>query len=183
MREIAAEAGVSLRVVQYHFTGKHQLLVAALQMLHEENELRARSRIQALHSPVEPRALLRAVLEEFLPLDEQRHMALRVFAAYYARSLTDPAIAKVFLHDAWPAERLLAALIEQAQQDGSAPTGARGRPAVTLMSPDVLHRSGAERGGGGRDGWGQFLTARRMTNFGSLVTTWQLPKRRRSLRW
>ncbi|UKY53470.1 TetR/AcrR family transcriptional regulator [Streptomyces inhibens] len=145
LREVAAEAGVSLRTVQYHFESKHQLLVAALHMLHEENERIARSRID--HDPADPRALLRAVLEEFLPVDDQRATALRVFAAYYARSLTDPALAEVFLSGDQPLERLVADLIAAAQAGGrTAPGLDPWREADLLVSGtvglggDVLHQ-------------------------------------------
>ncbi|MBZ4321841.1 TetR/AcrR family transcriptional regulator [Streptomyces sp. SCA2-4] len=124
MREIAAEAGVSLRVVQYHFAGKHDLLVAALRMLHEESARQADARVRALRRPSDPRALLRAVLDEFLPLDEWRRVALRVHAAYYARSLTDPALAAVFLHDAQPLEDMVTALLARL------PAGSAGLPPV-----------------------------------------------------
>ncbi|MGI5341522.1 TetR/AcrR family transcriptional regulator [Streptomyces sp. CA-181903] len=124
MREIAAEAGVSLRVVQYHFDSKHDLLVAALRMLHEESARQADARVRALRRPSDPRAVLRAVLDEFLPLDEWRRVALRVHAAYYARSLTDPALAEVFLHDAQPLEDLVASLLARL------PAGSAGPPPV-----------------------------------------------------
>ena len=144
LREVAAEAGVSLRAVQYHFTSKHRLLVDALRMLHAENERIARSRIR--FDATDPRALLRAVLDEFLPVDAQRTTALRVFAAYYARSLTDPALAKVFLPDEQPLERLVAQLISAAQTDGrTAPGLDPWREADLLVSGavglgnDVLH--------------------------------------------
>ncbi|MFB6441835.1 TetR/AcrR family transcriptional regulator [Streptomyces sp. NPDC056411] len=144
LREVAAEAGGSLRAVQYHFTTKHQLLVDALHLLHEENERIARSRVD--HDPADPRALLRAVLEEFLPVDAQRATALRVFAAYYARSLTDPALAEVFLPAEQPLERLVADLIGAAQAAGrTAPGLDAWREADLLVSGavglggDVLH--------------------------------------------
>ncbi|WP_203779561.1 TetR/AcrR family transcriptional regulator [Actinoplanes philippinensis] len=47
VREVAAEAGVSPRVVQYHFAGKQDLLVTALRELHRDNGIRARERIAA----------------------------------------------------------------------------------------------------------------------------------------
>ncbi|MCA6096568.1 TetR family transcriptional regulator [Streptomyces sp. SCA3-4] len=147
MRGVAAEAGVSLRVVQYHFDSKHDLLVTALGMLHEANERHAGERAAALRDPADPRALLRLILEEFLPLDEQRRTALRVFAAYYARSLTDPRLAEVFLHGARPVERLVAGVI--ARVPGRGPAGATGPAAeaeadllvsgVTGLGMDVLH--------------------------------------------
>lgn len=145
LREVAAEAGVSLRAVQYHFASKHRLLVDALQLLHEENERIARSRIR--FDATDPRALLQAVLDEFLPVDAQRTTALRVFAAYYARSLTDPELAEVFLPADQPLERLVAELIAAAQRDGrTAPDLDPWREADLLVSgavglgQDVLHR-------------------------------------------
>ncbi|GAB2585438.1 hypothetical protein Aab01nite_52880 [Paractinoplanes abujensis] len=114
VREIAAAAGVAPRAVQYHFAGKHHLLVTALQELHRDNEQRGRRRIEALRDASDPRVLLRATLEELLPLDEQRRRSLRVLTAYYAWSLTDPALAAVFLPAEHPLEDLVAALIRAA---------------------------------------------------------------------
>ncbi|MEV0259594.1 TetR/AcrR family transcriptional regulator [Streptomyces sp. NPDC050732] len=144
MREIAAEAGVSLRVVQYHFDSKHHLLVFALRLLHEDNERGARSRMPA--DPSDPRTLLRAVLDEFLPLDAQRADALRVFAAYYARSLTDPELAAVFLHDEQPLEKLVADLITAGAAAGTTAVGLDPRHEADLLvsgatglGMDVVH--------------------------------------------
>ncbi|MFG2653154.1 TetR/AcrR family transcriptional regulator [Streptomyces sp. NPDC048436] len=144
MREIAAEAGVSLRVVQYHFGSKHQLLVAALHLLHRENERLARTRVH--YDPANLRGVLGALLDEFLPLDAQRAMALRVFSAYYARSLTDPAIAAVFLSDDHPLEELVAGFIATAQESGQTAPGLDARREADLLvaaavglGGDVLH--------------------------------------------
>ncbi|MDI6102098.1 TetR/AcrR family transcriptional regulator [Actinoplanes sp. NEAU-A12] len=143
VREIAAEAGVSPRVVQYHFTSKHQLLVTALQILHRQNERQARRRIGALRDASDPRVLLRSTLEELLPLDDERRASLRVMTAYYARSLTDPALAAVFLPEEQPLEDLVAALITAA---GARPGIDVRREAdllvsgVTGLGMDLLHR-------------------------------------------
>ncbi|MEU4488027.1 TetR/AcrR family transcriptional regulator [Streptomyces purpurascens] len=144
MRGIAAEARVSLRVVQYHFDSKQALLVDALRLLHEENERLAQGRIR--YDMTEPCALLRAVLDEFLPLDEQRAFALRVFTAYYARSLTDPELATVFLAAEQPLERLVADVIGVGEAAGLTTPGIdRTYEADLLVSGavglglDVLH--------------------------------------------
>ncbi|MGW5868875.1 TetR/AcrR family transcriptional regulator [Streptomyces sp. NPDC055239] len=144
MREIAAEAGVSLRVVQYHFADKHELLVAALHLLHRENERLARTRVR--FDPANLRGVLSALLDEFLPLDAQRAMALRVLSAYYARSLTDPAIAAVFLSGEHPLEELVAGFIATAQADGQTAPGLDARREADLLvaaavglGGDVLH--------------------------------------------
>ncbi|MFE4021567.1 TetR/AcrR family transcriptional regulator [Streptomyces sp. NPDC059101] len=144
MREVAAEAGVSVRAVQYHFADKHRLLVEALQLLHEENERIARSRIR--FDPADPRGLLRGVLDEFLPLDAQRAAALRVFAAYYARSLTDPALARVFLPGDHPLEDMVAGILASARDAGRTAPGLDVRLEADLLvaaavglGGDVLH--------------------------------------------
>lgn len=143
VREIAAEADVSPRTVQYHFPTKHQLLVSALQVLHRDDERRAGARIAALDAASDPRTLLRATLEELLPLDDQRRTSLRVLTAYYTRSLTDPALAAVFLHDQNPLEDLVAGLITAA---GARPSTDPTREAdllvagVTGLGIDLLHR-------------------------------------------
>jgi len=143
IREIAAEADVTPRVVQYHFTDKHHLLVTALQTLHRDNEHRSRERIAALRDASNPRVLLRATLEELLPLDEQRRTNLRVMTAYYAWSLTDPALAAVFLHQEHSLEDLVAALITAS---GVRPSIDPAREADLLVGGisglglDLLHR-------------------------------------------
>ncbi|GAA0266266.1 TetR/AcrR family transcriptional regulator [Cryptosporangium japonicum] len=111
IRAVAATAGVTPRVVQYQFTSKRHLLVSALYALHHDNERRARARIAASRNASDPRVLLRATLEELLPLDEQRRRSLRVMTAYYAWSLTDPVLAAVFLHAETPLEELITTLI------------------------------------------------------------------------
>jgi AcrR family transcriptional regulator len=149
IRGVAAEAGVTPRVVQYHFADKHRLLLTALQALHRDNEHRARERIAALGDAAGPRALLRATLEELLPLDERRRTSLRVMAAYYAWSLTDPTLASVFLHPDRPLEDLVAALITAA---GARPSVDPAREADLLVGGisglglDLLHRRRSRAG-------------------------------------
>ncbi|MDH6228637.1 TetR family transcriptional regulator C-terminal domain-containing protein [Streptomyces sp. MJP52] len=144
MRRIAGTAGMSLRMVQYQYASKHDLLLDALRRLHAENERHARRRIPA--GTTDPRSLLTAVLHEFLPLDDQRAFSLRVLNAYYARSLTDSALAAVFLPDQHPLEDLVASLLEAARDAGHAAPGMD--PAheadllvagATGLGTDVLH--------------------------------------------
>ena len=116
---------------------------AALQTLQRDSERRGRERIGALRAASDPRVLLRATLEELLPLDEQRRASLRVLAAYYAWSLTDPALAAVFLHGQHPLEDLVAGLITAA---GARPGTDPAREADLLVGGisglglDLLHR-------------------------------------------
>ncbi|SNY36986.1 DNA-binding transcriptional regulator, AcrR family [Paractinoplanes atraurantiacus] len=143
IRGVAAEAGVTPRAVQYHFTSKNHLLVTALQALHRDNERHGRERIEARSGASDPRVMLRATLEELLPLDEQRRASLRVMTAYYAWSLTDPVLAAVFLHQEHQLEDLVAALITAA---GAVPPIDAAQEAnllvggVSGLGLDLLHR-------------------------------------------
>ena len=96
MREVAAEAGVSLRLVQYYFGTKEELLLAAMQHLAARFSERAVARIKAASGsggPASPRDVIAAILTEALPADEERRTFNVVYTAYLALSLTDPALA------------------------------------------------------------------------------------------
>jgi AcrR family transcriptional regulator len=93
-REVAADAGVSVRLVQYYFGTKDQLLLAALGALAEQTGERVTARISALGPDPSPRSVVQAVLGEFLPDDPQRRQAMLLFIAFQTASLTDPSLAR-----------------------------------------------------------------------------------------
>jgi len=75
MREVAAEAGVSLRLVQYYFGTKEELLLAAMQHLAAQFGDRVLARIRRIketESPASPRDVIAAILTEALPADDER---------------------------------------------------------------------------------------------------------------
>jgi AcrR family transcriptional regulator len=96
MREVAAEAGVSLRLVQYYFGTKEELLLAAMQHLAAQFGERALARIKRIketENPVNPRNVIAAILTEALPADDERRTFTVLWTAYFALSLTEPALA------------------------------------------------------------------------------------------
>ena len=96
MREVAAEAGVSLRLVQYYFGTKEDLLQAAMQQLAARFAERGLARIRRTtpaDGPSRPRDIIAAILTEGLPADEERRTFTTLYTAYFALSLTDPALA------------------------------------------------------------------------------------------
>jgi AcrR family transcriptional regulator len=96
MREVAAEAGVSLRLVQYYFGTKEELLLAGMQHLAARFAERAMTRIRRTREPggqAGPRDVIAAILAEALPADDERRTFAVLNAAYFALSLTDPALA------------------------------------------------------------------------------------------
>jgi AcrR family transcriptional regulator len=94
LREIAADAGVSVRLVQYYFGTKDQLLLAALGTLADQVGERVTARIATLGHDPSPPSVIRTVLSEFLPVDEQSRQAMLLFIAFQTASLTDPSLAR-----------------------------------------------------------------------------------------
>jgi AcrR family transcriptional regulator len=96
MREVAAEAGVSLRLVQYYFGTKEELLLFAMQQLAAQFAERGLTRIRRIKDAgglASPRDVIAAILTEALPVDDERRTFTVVYTAYLALSLTDPALA------------------------------------------------------------------------------------------
>ncbi|WP_326549299.1 TetR/AcrR family transcriptional regulator [Micromonospora sp. NBC_01813] len=118
MREVAVEAGVSLRLVQYYFHSKQELLLGALGYLGEQLSARVTDRIRSLGSPT-PRNIVFGTLTAILPTDAESRQLTRTYAAYYTLVLAEPDLARE--HGAsYPdaLERFLARQLRDAQQAG-----------------------------------------------------------------
>jgi AcrR family transcriptional regulator len=118
MREIAAEAGVSLRVVQYYFTNKQALLESGLTELGARLDRRVKQRDAAATGELTPRGVFTAVLDAALPSDEQSRLDSIAWTAYYTAALTDPALAAVGLTLPNALENFLIVRLTAAQQAG-----------------------------------------------------------------
>ncbi|MFB6435374.1 TetR/AcrR family transcriptional regulator [Streptomyces sp. NPDC056411] len=92
LRDVAAEAGISLGRLQHYFRTKDEMLIFALRRINQLAELGIRERIEAFTEEPTPRAVLRACLSGMLPLDDRSRIGLLVGAAYYARAVHDPAL-------------------------------------------------------------------------------------------
>jgi AcrR family transcriptional regulator len=125
MREVAAEAGVSLRLVQYYFGTKEELLLAAMRHLAAQFGDRVQARIKRLkktESPVSPRDVIAAILTEGLPADDQRRTFTILYTAYFALSLTEPALAIApLVRNSAAVIDVLAAQLRAAQAAGDTP--------------------------------------------------------------
>lgn len=143
LRQVAAEAGVSMRLVQYYFETKDRMLLYALRHLNETLEQRVRA---SLGSSPTPREIIRASLAALVPSDEHGRMVSLVLIAYFVRALNDPVLGEAFRGDgADQVTALFAALIRDSQAAGTSPAGLDPeREAATLVAvanglgPDVL---------------------------------------------
>ncbi len=127
MREVAAEAGVSLRLVQYYFGTKEELLLFAMQQLAAQFAERAMARIRNTRkaaTPASPPDIIGAILTQSLPADDERRTFAVLNAAYFALSLTDPALAIApLVRNSNAVIDVVAAQLRTAQANGDAPAG------------------------------------------------------------
>ncbi|NEA24001.1 TetR/AcrR family transcriptional regulator [Actinomadura bangladeshensis] len=122
MRSVAAEAGVSLRLVQYYFESKAQLMNAALERLERQSHERWAARLADLDDP-SPREVVEALLAEALPTDPESRAFHLVWTSYAVLAQTDPSLAaRPFVDGPDRLERRLARVLADA--------GAPGDPAV-----------------------------------------------------
>lgn len=93
---VAAEAGISVGLVQYYFATKDDLLVFAYEQVTADITDRVAVRIDKGETREEPiAAVVLGSLVEFLPLDETRRAEHRIVRAFRARALDNPALAQV----------------------------------------------------------------------------------------
>jgi AcrR family transcriptional regulator len=127
MREVAAEAGVSLRLVQYYFGTKEELLLFATQQLAAQFSARAMARIKGLREgdgPARPRDVIAAILTEALPADDERRTFTIIYTAYLALSLTDPALTiSPLVRNSNAVIDVVAGQLRAAQAEGDMPAG------------------------------------------------------------
>lgn len=89
VRAVAAEAGWSMGAVRYYFSTQEELVRFAVSLQLE----RLPERLRAIHDATPPgQARARRLVEELLPLDDERLAEARIWLAALDRSRIDPAL-------------------------------------------------------------------------------------------
>lgn len=91
-REVAAEAGVSVSLVQHYFGTKENLLVTTLDLHSAAMGERIGGQIAALGPEAGPLDRLRAVAGAFIPVDAETRAAMLLYHGFAAAALTDEAL-------------------------------------------------------------------------------------------
>jgi len=133
MREVAAEAGVSLRVVQYYVTDKATLLTAGLAELARRLDRRVKARAAAAGPTPSIREVLELVLGSVLPTDSDSRADSLAWTAYYAVALTDPVLGAAGVQHPDALAAFLTARLVRAQQEGEAPADLDAATEVVLL--------------------------------------------------
>ena len=92
VRAVAREAGTSMGALRHWFATQDELLHFAMTLVMERARARAEA-VVATGGPLVPRLL--RVLEEALPLDDERRAEAEVWLALTARALVDPRLAEL----------------------------------------------------------------------------------------
>ncbi|WP_194837658.1 TetR/AcrR family transcriptional regulator [Nocardia sp. XZ_19_369] len=123
MRSVAAAANVSLRLVQYYFQNKEELLIGALQHLEQQSHQRWAQRLAELPAP-SPRAIVEAFLFEALPTDEPSRVFHLLGTSYAILAMTDPRLAEQpFISGVDRLEQRLATTLARADSAGELASG------------------------------------------------------------
>jgi TetR/AcrR family transcriptional repressor of bet genes len=134
-RSIAEEAGVSVRLVQYYFGTKDQLLADTLLDVGKRSIERIRGAIDGLGPEPSPKERITTIFQQFLPLDDERREAMLVFIALRTASLTNDTLRG---SDEKGLDRSLIQTIqtelERAVEDGDARPGLDPRPEAILLA-------------------------------------------------
>jgi AcrR family transcriptional regulator len=137
MREVAAEAGVSLRVVQYYFPDKRTLMASGLAELVARMDRRVRERATAIGTGPAPRTVFEVVLTSVLPTDDDARLDQLAWTAYHAAGLTDPGgtagLAAEGLRGPDGLENWLTGVAARAQQAGDIAPGRDPRTEVVRL--------------------------------------------------
>ena len=110
MRSIAEQAGCTTGRLTHYFSGREEILTAALRRVHQDAGTRM-IRAAAGRSGI---AALRAVLCEALPLDDERRLEWRVWLAFWAQAAVDEQLRAENKHryDEW--REIIDRLLQQA---------------------------------------------------------------------
>ncbi|KOV36758.1 TetR family transcriptional regulator [Streptomyces sp. XY431] len=134
MRSVAVEAGISVRLVQYYFDTKEQLLLAAVNRLTARMGERVRDRVRATGPSPTPRDIVEAALLEAVPTDRESRVFHLLHTEYAVLSVTDPALGgRAFLAAPDEMEGFLVGQLEAAQRSGDADPRLDARQEAALL--------------------------------------------------
>ena len=131
-REVAAEAGVSVRLIQYYFGSKAELLLVTQRHVAERATARLLRFVRGTGDS--PREVLRAALTSFVPTDAESREAMLMFVALGTASLLDPTLARP---EAAEVPRALRELVERQLRRGRLRAGVDPRREAALLAAAV----------------------------------------------
>lgn len=143
-REVAAEAGVSVALVQHYFGSKQNLLLRTVDIVSIQVAERFTARIAALGPDARSIDRLRTLAVSFLPADETSRDAMVLYHSVGMVALTDPEMRGASAHgNAIALVALLAQLLTAARDAGEIDSDVDPPAEARLLSGALSGLSGA----------------------------------------
>lgn len=146
LRHVAAEAGVTSGMVQHYFSTKDEMMIFALKVVSENVTARMAAEAEQIASVPEESepeeqgtnatpagALVRRLLVQLLPFDEQRRIEGQVAMAFQAYAATNDSIAATLRANTTQLRVHLADLIRAAQANGHISADLEPLPTATAL--------------------------------------------------
>ncbi|MEV6817144.1 TetR family transcriptional regulator C-terminal domain-containing protein [Nocardiopsis dassonvillei] len=133
LRDVAAEAGISMGRVQHYFRTKDEMLLFALEYVGGRDVAGVREALAGLPEPPEPRAVVRTVLTGLLGGAPEQLEAQRVSVAFQARALVEPGLAESLLRGYAGLQALLEDVVRRGVASGEAAEGTDPETAATAV--------------------------------------------------
>lgn len=122
LRSVAAEAGVSMGTVQHYFTNKEEMIYFACTQFVEQATSGADSLREQSNEPNAPRTIIRAIMQQTMPLTDEQRIGSAVWLAFVSRAAVDDQLGE-FIREAWNGlHRFVGAQLRAAQEAGQVPT-------------------------------------------------------------
>ena len=123
LRHVAAEAGISMGLVQHYFRGKDDMLAFAYEHDARRHELRIVEKLRAVDRPT-VRDVVRTIMVEILPIDEQSRASWLAGIAFFIRAMSNERMAAVVAAGGPAVIELLAERLGAARAAGDLAEGA-----------------------------------------------------------
>lgn len=114
LRHVAAEAGMSMGLVQHYFRTKEQMLLFAMDSVAERVGQRYAAALADLPDPPPSHAAVRALLIQWLPLDQQRRRESHSLFAFLGEGVREGAIGERMRADMAQLQEFVTAQIRSA---------------------------------------------------------------------
>jgi AcrR family transcriptional regulator len=140
LRDVAAEAGVSMGAVQHYFKTKDQMLAYTMDHVNNRAAQRIRKRIESETGKPRARVALRVLMLEMLALSDDSSREYLTHIAFFMRALSAPELAESY-RQWWPQfEAWVASELREAQKAGDLPDdrNPEREAELLLLVPDGL---------------------------------------------
>ena len=121
LRDVAAEAGVSMGLVQHYFSSKNEMLLYACEHIVELAAEGARADAEGTSSAPNPGAAIRGIALQTLPLDDDQQAGAGVWLAFLAAASTNPRLAVFMRRALTGTHQVIAEQLRVARSAGTIP--------------------------------------------------------------